>query len=110
MLKMDLEYKTSILFIRLFGSLERKTTYKINNYIVPALVKHKIKNIIYNLENLKNIDEAGVDAILNTKCIMRKNKGNIILCGVSDFIGRKVKRLKLKTTKTEKTALKIIEV
>lgn len=110
MLKMDLEYERGILFIRLEGNLIRKNNYKINNYIIPILNKHKIKYVIYNLKNLKSIDESGIDSILNTKCIVKKNKGKIFLCEVNELISYKLKRLKVKITSSEKTALKIIEV
>ena len=43
MLKMDLEFSKGILFVRLKGILNRKTSYKINNYLNPVLKKHKIK-------------------------------------------------------------------
>ena len=77
MLKMDLEYEGNVLFIRLKGILNRRMSYKINNYLVPVMKKHKLKNIIYNLSDLKSIDESGIDAILKTKCIVKKNKGKI---------------------------------
>lgn len=110
MLKMDLEYERGIFFIRLKGTLNRKTSYKINSYIVPVLKKHKIKYLVYNLSNLKNIDESGVDAILNTKCTIRRNKGKIYLCEVNDNLNIKLKRLRIKITSSEMTALKLIEV
>lgn len=110
MLKMDLEYKSKILFVRLNGNLARNVNYKINNYIVPVIIKHKIKYLIYNLKNLKSIDESGIDAILNTKCKIRKNKGIIYLCEASKEIQEKVKRLKIKHFLNEQTALRKIEV
>jgi len=110
MLKMDLEYKSGVLFIRLEGNLIRKTNYKINNYILPVIIKHQIKYVIYNLKNLKNIDESGIDAILNTKCKIKKNRGIIYLCEVSDIISSKIKRLKIKQVYDEMTALKKLEV
>ena len=110
MLKMDMEYEGGILFIRLKGVLNRKGSYKINNYLVPVLSKHKIKNIILNLKNLKSIDESGVDAILNPKCAIKRNKGKLYLCEVNNEIALKVKRLHVKKTSSELTALKMIEV
>lgn len=110
MLKMDLEYEGGILFIRLKGTLNRRVSYKINNYLSPTLKKHKIKNIIYNLRELKSIDESGIDAILNTKCIMRRNKGKIYLCEVKEELLFKLKRLHIKITSSEMAALKLIEV
>lgn len=110
MLKMDLEYKSGILFIRLKGDLKRNVNYKLNNYIVPVLIKHKIKYLIYNLKNLKSIDESGIDAILNTKCKIKKNKGIIYLCETNEEIKERIKRLKIKNFRDEQTALKKLEV
>ena len=110
MLKMDMEYDRGILFIRLKGLLNRKSSYKIYNYLVPVISKHKIKNVILNFYDLKSIDESGVDAILNTKCAIKRNKGKLYLCEVNREVLLKVKRLRIKTTSSELTALKLIEV
>ena len=75
MLKMDLEFNQGILFVRLRGKLNRKTTYKINNYLNPVLNKHKIKYVVYNMYFLEDIDNHGIDALLNSKRII-KNKQN----------------------------------
>ena len=110
MLKMDIEYDRTILFIRLKGTLNRRVSYKINNYLVPVISKHKIKNVIFNFCDLKSIDESGVDAILNTKCAVKRNKGKIYLCELNNEVSLKVKRLHIKKTSSELTALKLIEV
>ena len=49
MLKMDMEYSKGILFVRLDGFLNRKTTYKINKYLLAILLDNKIKYLVYNL-------------------------------------------------------------
>ena len=67
MLKMNLEYDKGILFVRLDGVLNRSTSYKVNNYLVPVLLKHKIKYLVYNFYFLEDIDDNGLDALLNTK-------------------------------------------
>lgn len=77
MLKVDMEYDKGILYVRLNGVLERKVSYKINNYIVPTVLKHKVKYLVFNLLELKDIDESGMDALLNTKCAIRTNRGKI---------------------------------
>lgn len=110
MLKMDLEYERGIIFVRLKGVLNKKCVYKINNYICPVIKKHKIKYLIYNLENLKEIDEIGIDSILATKCLIKNNKGKIYLCNVNNYLNPKLKRLHIKITSSETTALKLIEV
>ena len=110
MLKVDMEYNNGILYVRLNGVLDRKATYKINNYIIPVVLKHKIKYLVFNLFDLKDIDECGLDALLNTKCAIRTNKGKICLCEVSKTLEKSMKRLRIKKTANELTALELIEV
>ncbi|MBE6148496.1 MAG: STAS domain-containing protein [Firmicutes bacterium] len=110
MLKMDLEYNRGILFVRLDGRLNRNTTYKINNYLVPVLLKHKIKYLVYNFYKLKDIDEEGIDAILNTKYAIKTNKGLIYLCDVNKELNKKIHKLHIKKTENELSAFKVIEV
>lgn len=110
MLKMDLEYSKGILFVRLEGQLNRNTSYKINNYLIPVILKHKIRYLVYNLYNLQDIDETGIDAFLNTKEAIKNNKGIICLCEVSNKLNKKISKLKIIKTESELTAFDIIEV
>ena len=110
MLKMDLEYVGGILFVRLDGTLNSKTSSKISNYLTPILKKHQIKFLVYNLERLKSIDETGTDAILSTKCTIKKSHGKIYLCKVNINHFTILKRLHIRKISSEKTALKLIEV
>ena len=110
MLKMDLQYIRGILFVRLGGVLNRKSTYKINNYLVPVLLKHKIRYLVYNLYELDGIDESGIDALLNTKCAIRANKGKICLCEVSDSLKGQIKRLRIKNVQDERCVFDLIKI
>jgi len=110
MLKIDMEYDKGILYVRLKGTLDRKVCYKINNYIVPVVLKHKIKYLVFNLLELKDIDESGLDALLNTKCAIRTNKGKICLCEVSDDVREKIKRLRMKVASNELAANRLINI
>lgn len=110
MLKIDMEYEKGILYVRLKGSLERKVCYKINNYVVPVILKHKIKYLVFNLFELKDLDESGLDALLNTKCAIRTNKGKICLCEVSDELRKKIKSLRLKVASNELAAGRLINI
>jgi anti-anti-sigma factor len=107
---MDLEYNKGILFARLRGDLSRKGSYKLNNYLVPVILKHKIKFLVYNLFELNNIDEAGLDALLNTKCAIKANKGKIYLCEVPESLNKNIRKLRIKETSNELTALDLIQV
>ena len=110
MLKVDMEYEKGILYVRLKGILDRRNCYKINNYIVPTVLKHKVKYLVFNLLELKDIDESGMDALLNTKCAIRTNRGKICLCEVSDDVRLKIKRLRMKIASNELAANKLIEI
>ncbi len=110
MLKVEMEYEKGILYVRLKGVLERKVCYKINNYIVPTVLKHKVKYLVFNLFELKDIDEAGLDALLNTKCAIRTNKGKICLCEVSDDLRIKMKRLRINIASNELAANRLINI
>ena len=110
MLKMNLEYDKGILFVRLDGVLNRSTSYKVNNYLVPVLLKHKIKYLVYNFYYLDDIDDNGLDALLNTKFAIKNNKGIMYICEVNKDLNKKIHKLHIKKLDNELTALKTIEV
>lgn len=110
MLKVDMEYEKSVLYVRLNGVLDRKVCYKINNYIVPVVLKHRIKYLVFNLLELKDIDESGLDSLLNTKCAIKTNKGKICLCEVSDDLRLKIKRLRMRVASNEFAANRLIQI
>ena len=110
MLKMDMEYNHGILFVRLDGILNRSTSYKVNNYLIPVILKHKIKYLVFNLFLLEHIDEAGLNSILNTKCAIKTNKGKMYICETPNEYIRMFKKAGLKETSSELTALKILKI
>ena len=110
MLRMDLEFNKGILFVRLDGKLNRNTSYKINNYLVPVILKHKIRYLVYNLYNVDDIDESGIDAILNTKFAIKNNKGLIYLCEANKNLDKKLHKLHIKKIANELSVCNIIEV
>lgn len=110
MLKVDMEYDKGILYVRLRGVLDRKMSYKINNYIVPTVLKHKIKYLVFNLLELQDIDGSGMDSLLNTKCAIKTNRGKICLCEVSDEIREKIRKLRMKIASNELAANKLIQI
>ena len=110
MFHVDLEYNKGILFARLRGNLTRKGSYKLNNYLVPVILKHKIKFLVYNLYELTGIDKSGCDALRNTKCAIRANKGKLYLCEVPEEFNKEIKKLRIKETASELSALDLLEV
>lgn len=109
MLKMDLEYKDGILYARLGGVLNNKSSYKINNYLIPVIEKHKIKYLIYNLKNLSDINQEGTSAIVKTKIEMKKIQGKLFLTNLSESVALKLRNLKITKLKDEQDILERIE-
>ena len=101
MLKVDLEYESKILFIRLNGNLDKRKTYKITSYIVPLLKKHKITKVIINLKKLKSIDSCGLTSVLRVRERVHKNKGLFYICEASDLIKKELKKIHLSSLSSE---------
>ena len=108
MLKMDVEYGEGVLYVKLEGSLTAKNSYKINDYLVPIVLKHNIKYIVYNLRSLLNIDLKGRDAILNSKYAVKKNNGKILFCKVNKSVFNFFKGMNIRMIDKEKDVLKYI--
>ena len=89
-----MKYNDGILYVSLEGVLNRNTSYKINNYLLPVIIKRNIKNLVYNLDNINNIDEHGIDAILNTKCAIKNNRGKVYLSNKTN--NENIRKLKIK--------------
>ncbi len=110
MLKMDLEYNDGVLFMRLKGSLERKNTYKLHNYLIPVLLKHKVKYLVCNLYDLERVDEPGIDALIKAKWAIKINEGKFYLCDVPTKLNEISKKLHIKALKDELSAKRLISV
>ena len=85
MLRISLEYKKKILFVKLEGQLNNKTSYKINNYLIPVLVKQNIQNIVLNITKIDSFDKDGIKAIKNIKKVIKHNKGSLFLNAIDDL-------------------------
>jgi anti-anti-sigma factor len=107
MLKIDMEYVQKILFVRLTGNLNYKTSYKIENFVFPVIKKHQIKFLVYNCENLNNIDIVGIDAILYSKYLIKNNKGKIYILA-KGLVSSLLKNLKIKELKSEEDAKRLV--
>ena len=90
MLKLDLEYIKGILFIRLKGELTRKTSYKLNNYLIPIIKAYGIKYIVYNLYELKKLDENGITSLKKSALAILNNHGIIYLCEIPINLEKKL--------------------
>lgn len=79
MLKINMEYRRGILFLRLRGNLNMNTVSKFEEYTLPILKNYGIKYVVYNLNELKCIDKSGIESINKSKKLVANNKGKVLL-------------------------------
>ena len=108
MLKINSEYIKGILFVRIKGNLNRRTSYKLNNFLIPAVLKHKIKYLVYNLYNLNDIDVVGKKALIKGAKAIDVNKGISLICEIPKNIN--LDDIKINKTQNELTAIDLISV
>lgn len=110
MLKINLEYNKGILFVRVCGNLNRRTSYKLSNYLVPVIMKHGIKYLVYNLYELDKIDEIGLKSLMYGKLAINANKGEVYMCEVPTNLKEKLKTTKIKKAKDELKAIELVGI
>lgn len=83
MLKINMEYRRGILFLRLRGNLNTNTVQKFEEYTLPILKNYGIKYVVYNLNELKYIDKSGIESINKSRNLVANNKGKVLLVNSS---------------------------
>ena len=76
MLILQIEEKKENLYAKLEGKLTRKETYQVEQYLIPYIVKNKVKNFVCDCKKLKKIDIDGKYALLKTKVKKKKQRVN----------------------------------
>jgi len=80
MLKINLEYRKGILFVRLKGDLTKYTYECLEEYLIPVISKHGIKYLVYNLEAVTIMDNYGKASLKKGVAAAKKNAGEGFLC------------------------------
>lgn len=80
MLKIDMEFRKGILFIRLNGELIKSTISKFHKEVTKMIQDNGIRNIVFNISNLKSIDQAGLEAIYKNYTLTNLNDGQTFIC------------------------------
>lgn len=83
MLKIDMEFKKGILFVRLEGSLNKCNIEKFNNEVIPVVLKHGLKYVVVNLDKLNAIDTKGIESLMELNQIVTEFDGKTTLCSLS---------------------------
>ena len=79
MLDINIEPRYGILFVRLSGTLNKQNSKSLTS--VDNLLKQVgIRNVVFNIQNLNNIDTEGSKALSKSCKIGKSNHGSILLC------------------------------
>ncbi len=110
MLKINSEYSKGILFVRINGNLNRRTSYKLSDFLVPTILKHKIKFLVCNLYNLESIDGIGIKSLERCSKAINVNSGLFQICDIPKELECKFKNVNIKKTLNEMTAIKKVNI
>lgn len=81
MLKVLMEFRKGILFVRLFGILNDSTIGAFKSEVKEVIIESGIKYVVLNTSNLEGISKEGVQEIKNLKKILKKTDGQFFLFG-----------------------------
>lgn len=86
MLEINMEFRKGILFIRLSGQLNEKTVEKLEKEVTELVTENGIRNLVFNLEEVTNIDMKGINALLKNYKVCKKNDGKTLICNLDNSL------------------------
>ena len=81
MLKVLMEFRKGILFVRLYGSLNKDTLETFELEVKGVIINSGIRYVVLNVDNLESISEDGVKEIKSLKKTLKKLDGGFFLFG-----------------------------
>lgn len=115
MLKITMEFRKGILFVRLDGELTKKTASELENNVIPVVLKHGIRFVVVNLDRVNLIDTKGIEALMELNDVAVKNNGRTTLCSltsrqVKNSLHSSIYNNKFFETSNELTALGVMRI
>lgn len=113
MLKIEMEFIKGILFIRLGGKLNSDTCNKLYEEVSEMIFDNGIRNIVFNLENIKEIDINGINSLIYNYKLCKQNNGDSIVCSINSIVKQSlIGNIKnyIPVTSNELTALNIFNI
>ena len=81
MLKVLMEFRKGILFVRLYGSLKGETLETFKLEVKEVIINSGIRFVVLNVDSLESISEDGVKEIKSLKKTLKKLDGEFFLYG-----------------------------
>lgn len=115
MLEINMEFTKGILWIRLKGVLNKKTSETFEEEVIPVILKHGIKYVVINLDKLNLIDVKGIETLMSLNEVIHNLNGKTTLCSltnkeVKDILNRKEYVCEFYETSNELTALEVMKI
>lgn len=104
MIDYNTEFTKGVLFVRLFGVLNRFNKEDIEDDIFEIIKEGGIRYLVFNTENLEI--EEDTDLFLNCDILLKENDGKMLLCGNNNEIYAD----SFECTQDELSALKLLSV
>ncbi len=104
----NMEYRENILFIRLIGSLNKYTIKCLSDELENIVYNLGIYNIVFNFEQLEEIDKQATKKIVEWYNIIRNRKGVSLACGLNNVVKRKNLLRYMQEINNELCAIKMI--
>ena len=103
-LNINMEYISGVLFVRIIGSLNKLTSSKLVDILIPIIISQGIKNLVYNFDELDSIDEVGGKSLLLGYNAILNNNGKVLV------INNKFNLEYFKEVDNELSALNILKI
>lgn len=105
MLKINLEFRKGVLFVRLNGSLNDQDSLDNINSLINEI---GFKYIVLNVDNLKCIDVNGINSILNYQDKLISNHGKLLLCESKKVLSDRIFKNRIPNISNEIQAFDLI--
>lgn len=104
----NIEYRENILFIRLIGSLNKNTIKYIDNELDNIVNDLGIYNIVFNFQELIELDNYAAHALINWYNLIKSRKGVSLACGVTGCVKKSNLLSYMKEISNELCAIRVI--
>lgn len=84
-MKIKMEFKRGILFIRLTGKLENNNVNYFEEEVLPVLLLQNIKYIVLNFDEVTSIDSKGINSLDKLNDIVSSYNGKTSLCSLTSI-------------------------
>ena len=109
-MKLNIEFRKGLLFIRLDGILSKDTSSVLSNCIHYFIKEGGIRYFVINLKDLDYIDEEGLNLLKEKYNDIILHSGNLIICAPSNIYVEKIVKENLSEVYQTEDELKAFEL